>query len=96
MTRGKIENILRKHKQELKKRFKLKEIGIFGSFVRDEQKKRSDIDILVEFKKPIGLFEFMDLEEYLMKILGAKVDLVSKKALKPRIGRHILQEVIYI
>lgn len=96
MTRRKIENILRKHKQELKKRFKLKEIGIFGSFVRDEQKKRSDIDILVEFKEPIGLFEFMDLEEYLMKILGAKVDLVSKKALKPRIGRHILQEVIYI
>jgi len=96
MTRRKIENILRKHKQELKKRFKLKEIGIFGSSVRDEQKKRSDIDILVEFEKPIGLFEFMDLEEYLMKILGAKVDLVSKKALKPRIGRHILQEVIYI
>lgn len=96
MTRRKIENILRKHKQELKKRFKLKEIGIFGSFVRDEQKKKSDIDILVEFKEPIGLFEFMDLEEYLMKILGAKVDLVSKKALKPRIGRHILQEVIYI
>lgn len=96
MTRRKIENILRKHKQELKKRFKLKEIGIFGSSVRDEQKKRSDIDILVEFEKPIGLFEFMDLEEYLMKILGAKVDLVSKKALKPRIGKHILQEVIYI
>jgi len=96
VTRRKIENILKKHKQELKKRFKLKEIGIFGSFVRDEQKKRSDIDILVEFEKPIGLFEFMDLEEYLMKILGAKVDLVSKKALKPRIGKHILQEVVYI
>ena len=96
MTRRKIENLLRKHKEELKKRFKLKEIGIFGSFVRDEQKKRSDIDILVEFEEPIGLFEFMDLEEYLMKILGAKVDLVSKKALKPRIGKHILQEVIYI
>lgn len=96
MTRRKIENLLRKHKEELKKRFKLKEIGIFGSFVRDEQKKKSDIDILVEFEEPIGLFEFMDLEEYLMKILGAKVDLVSKKALKPRIGKHILQEVIYI
>jgi len=96
VTRRKIENLLRKHKEELKKRFKLKEIGIFGSFVRDEQKKKSDIDILVEFEEPIGLFEFMDLEEYLMKILGAKVDLVSKKALKPRIGKHILQEVIYI
>jgi len=96
VTHRKIENILRKHKQELKKRFKLKEIGIFGSFVRGKQKKRSDIDILVEFKEPIGLFEFMDLEEYLMKILGAKVDLVSKKALKPRIGKHILQEVVYI
>ena len=91
-----IEKILRENKPVLRERFKVKEIGIFGSFVRGEQKKRSDVDILVEFAEPVGLFEFMDLEEYLKKILGIGVDLVSKKALKPRIGKRILEEVIYI
>ncbi len=88
-------DILRQHRQELEHKFKVKEIGIFGSYVRGEQKKRSDIDILVEFKEPISLFEFMDLEGYLEKLLGTKVDLVSKKALKPRIGEHIMKEVVY-
>lgn len=91
-----IRGILTQHKQELRKRFKVKEIGIFGSCVRNEQKKKSDVDILVEFAEPVGLFEFMDLEEYLEKLLGTKVDLVSKKALKPRIGKYILEEVVYI
>jgi len=91
-----IKKVLKKNETFLKEEFKVKEIGIFGSYVRGEQKKKSDLDILVEFRKPIGLFEFMDMEEYLAKILGIKVDLVSKKALKPRIGKHILEEVIYI
>ena len=91
-----IREILTQHKQELRERFKVKEIGIFGSCVRNEQKKKSDVDILVEFAEPVGLFEFMDLEEYLEKLLGTKVDLVSKKALKPRIGKYILEEVVYI
>jgi hypothetical protein len=96
ITRKRIEDILRAHRQELKKRFKLKEIGIFGSFVRDEQKKRSDIDILVEFEKAPGLLKFIETEEYLSKILELKVDLVMKKALKPGIGKYILKEVVYI
>lgn len=91
-----IKKILKENEAILRERFKVKEIGIFGSFVRGEQKKRSDLDILVEFEEPISLFEFMDLEDYLKKIVGVKVDLVSKKALKPRIGKHILEEVIYI
>ena len=81
---------------ELEEKYKVKEIGVFGSYVRGEQKKRSDIDILVEFKEPIGLFEFMDLEEFLKNLLGVKVDLVSKKALKPIIGKYILRETVYI
>ena len=52
--------------------------------------------MLVEFEEPIGLFEFMDLEMYLSRLLGVKVDLVSKKALKPHIGQHILKEVIAV
>ena len=85
----KIEEIkakLKEHKEELREKFKVKEIGVFGSYVRGEQKKRgSDIDILVEFKEPVSLLKFMDLEEYLSKLLGLKVDLISKKALKPKI-----------
>ena len=91
-----IKETLRERKKELAKRFKVKEIGVFGSYVRAEEKTRSDIDILVEFREPVGLFEFMDLEEYLEKLLGEKVDLVSKKALKPRIGKYILEEIVYI
>lgn len=91
-----IKEILKQNKKELKNKYKIKKIGVFGSYVRGEEKKRSDIDILVEFAEPVGLFEFMDMEEYLEKLLGVKVDLVSKKALKPRIGQHILKEVVYI
>jgi hypothetical protein len=92
-----IKTVLVEHKEELRERFKVKEIGVFGSYVRGEQKEKgSDVDILVEFEEPIGLFEFMDLEEYLSKLLGMKVDLVSKKALKPKIGEYILKEVVYI
>lgn len=89
-----IKKILEKHKSVMEKQFKVKEIGIFGSYVRGEQEDNSDIDILVEFYEPIGFFAFIDLEEYLAGLLGIKVDLVSKKALKPRIGKYILQEMI--
>ena len=93
---SKIKKLIKHHREKLTERFNVKKIGIFGSYVRGEEKKKSDIDILVEFKEPAGLFEFLDLEEYLEKLLGEKVDLVSKKALKPRIGEYILKEVVYI
>ncbi|HUV79903.1 MAG TPA: nucleotidyltransferase family protein [Candidatus Bathyarchaeia archaeon] len=91
-----IEKILNENKEVLTKQFKVKEIGIFGSIVRGEDKETSDVDILVEFKEPIGLFKFLELEEYLSDLIGKKVDLVSKKALKPRIGKHILREVAFL
>jgi len=91
-----IKRTLLQHKAELRKRFKVETIGVFGSYVRGEEKRGSDVDVLVEFEEPIGLFEFMDLEEYLSQLLGVKVDLVSKKALKPHIGKRIIQEVIYV
>ncbi len=84
------------HKGALKERFKIKEIGIFGSYVRGEQKGTSDVDILVEFESPIGFFKFLELEEFLEGLLDVGVDLVSKKALKPRIGEHILKEVALV
>jgi predicted nucleotidyltransferase len=83
-------------KPQLKERFKVKTIGVFGSYVHGEQTSKSDIDVLVDFEEPIGLFAFMDLEFYLSDALGVKVDLVSKKALKPHIGKRILEEVIIV
>lgn len=91
-----IKKRLRENEHVLREKFSVKRLGIFGSYVTGEERKKSDLDILVEFEEPLSLFEFMDLEEYLIQITGMKVDLVSKKALKPRIGRHILEEVSYI
>ncbi len=91
-----IKKTLEKHKQELKATYKVKDIGIFGSYVRREAKKKSDIDILVEFEDAIDLFDFLELEEHLSKILNIRVDLVMKRALKPAIGESIMREVIYV
>ena len=91
-----IKRTLFEHKADLREKFKVKNIGVFGSYVRGEQKGSSDVDVLVEFDDQIGLFEFMKLENYLSDLLGVKVDLVSKKALKPHIGERILEEVIMI
>lgn len=92
----KIKRILLSHKQDLSDKYGVREIGIFGSYVRSEHRKNSDIDILVELEKPMGFFKFIRLERYLSELLGAKVDLVTKNALKPHIGQRILAEVIYV
>ena len=83
-------------KPSLKERFKVKSIGIFGSYIRGEEKGKSDLDILVEFDEPISLLKFIALENYLSDSIGVKVDLVERSALKPRIGKHILEEVVNI
>jgi hypothetical protein len=87
---------IKKHKPELAKEFNVKELGVFGSFIRGEERIDSDIDILVDFDRPIDLFRFLDLEERLSEVSGKKVDLVSKNALKPHIGKAILKEVQYL
>jgi len=91
-----IKQKIEKQKSFIMERYNVKSIGIFGSYARGEERTDGDIDILVEFQQPIGIFAFLDLEEYLTDLIGIKVDLVSKKALKPRIGKHILQEVVNI
>ncbi len=80
----------------LEKKYNVKEIAVFGSYVRGEQNKKSDIDILVDFKKTPTLLQFIDLEIYLSRKLGLKVDLVLKSALKPNIGKSVLQEAVYL
>lgn len=88
-----IKNILESHKKSLAKKYHISQIGIFGSYARGEHAETSDIDILVDFSSPISLFEFINLEEELSNLLKVKVDLVSRKALKPYIGKNILNEV---
>ena len=92
----KIRKILRQNKPFLLKRYKIKELGIFGSYLRGEEGKRSDLDLLIDFRKSPSFLEFMEIENYLADILGIKVDLVMKSSLKARIGQHILSEVEYL
>jgi len=87
---------IRRNYLVLKDKYKIRTLALFGSYVRGAQKKKSDVDILVEFDEPVGLFKFMALERELSAIIGKKVDLVMKTALKPRIGEYILREAIYI
>jgi predicted nucleotidyltransferase len=95
-THREIEQVLREHKKELSKRYKVKEIGVFGSYVRGEEKKTSDVDILVEFEEIPDLFKFIELERHLESILGTKVDLVRKKALREELRDMILKEVVTV
>ncbi len=96
-TLEEIKIILTKHKQELIEKFSIKNIGIFGSYSRGESTEQSDIDILVEFAVPIG-WEIVDLVEYLEEILGQKVDLVSKGAVKrkPLLLKSIEEDLINV
>ena len=91
-----LKRILQDHKATLKDEYNVIEIGLFGSYTKGNQKKASDVDILVEFEKTIDLFTFVHLKNHLSDLLGVNVDLVTKKALKPKIGERILSETVYI
>ena len=94
-----LENIivkLRKEFPRLQTQFKVSSLEIFGSFVRGEQKENSDLDVLVTFSDPPSLFTFIELEDYLSNLLGIKVDLVMKSALKANIKQRILSEALSV
>ncbi len=95
MGKKEILNIIRNNKKEMEVRYGVRRVGLFGSYVKEKQRKRSDIDILVSFSRDIDLFDFLDLREYLESHLHGKVDLVMESALKPVIGKRILSEVEY-
>ena len=95
-TLSEIKEILRKHKKELKEKYKVKSIAIFGSYARGEQTEKSDIDIMVEFYEPIGL-KIVDLKDYLESILNVKVDLITKNSIhNPYVKKSIEEDLIYI
>ena len=91
-----LKKILQDHKADLKDEYSVIEIGLFGSYTKGNQKKSNDVDILVEFEKAVDLFTFVQLKNHLSDLLGVDVDLVTKKALKPKIGERILSETVYI
>lgn len=93
-TLEEIKKTLERYKHNLNLKFKVKKIGVFGSYSKGENTRGSDADILVEFYEPIG-WELIDLKEFLEKILGINVDLATIKALKPQLKDAILKEVIY-
>lgn len=76
--------------------YKIESLGLFGSYVRDEQHEGSDLDLLISFSEPPSLLKFIELENYLSSILHTKVDLVMKEALKPNIAKRILKEVVML
>ncbi|MEW5937577.1 MAG: nucleotidyltransferase family protein [Candidatus Thermoplasmatota archaeon] len=85
---------LKKHEKEIKDRFGVKKIGVFGSYVRGEQREISDIDIIVEFEKPT-FDHFMDLVFFLENVYGKNVDLVTTRGISPYIAPYIEKEVVW-
>lgn len=91
-----IKRILSENKKVLEKKYKIKTIGVFGSSARGDSTAGSDVDILVEFTRSPDMFEFIKLEKFLGSKLGTKVDLVTRKALKPVIKKNILRETVFL
>ncbi len=83
-------------KPELQRRYKVREIGIFGSWVRGEQHEKSDIDVLVDFEEGADLFDWIGLALYLEETLGCPVDVVPRKALRPELRRAVLEQVVKV
>lgn len=91
-----IATLLLKQKNHFKNDFNVKKVGLFGSFVHSTQTRHSDVDLLVEFNRPIGLLQFARLQLELTDLLQRRVDLVTPKALKPRLKQQVLNEVEWI
>ena len=94
MTQRKALDILNSHRQELKE-LGVKSIALFGSAVRGEARPESDIDVLVEFENPVGIFAFLRRQHRLEELLGRRVDLVTPAALKRQLRDQILKEAVY-
>jgi predicted nucleotidyltransferase len=91
-----IKSVLHAHADELRDRFKVKSLSVFGSYARNEQTERSDVDVLVEYIEPISLFWLVDTELYLDDLLGVKVDLIMKRSIRPEIREDVLREAVAV
>ncbi len=93
-SKQEILSLIKSLQDELKRRYKVKEIGVFGSVVREEQRQASDIDVLVDFEDGADLFDLVGLGLFLEEKLGQKVDVVPKRALREEIRGAVLKEVV--
>ena len=91
MTKEDIKRALFENREVLRK-YKVKSIALFGSYVRNEQKEDSDIDFLVDFQEGATLFDIVELQDSLSELLGKKVSVVSRRGLNKYIGPYILKE----
>ena len=96
MKRSDVLNILHEKRGELSEKYGVKSLALFGSVARDEARPDSDVDLLVEFDRPVGLFAFIGLQQFLENLLGSKVDLGTLRSLKPRLKDSVLQEAIHV
>ena len=88
--------VLRAALPDLKRRWPIRSLAVFGSVTRGEASATSDLDVLVEFARPLGLSEFLALEDALSALVRRRVDLVTRAALKPYIGRRVLDEAVVL
>ncbi len=95
-TKEEILKILRNEIPNLKEKFNVKTIALFGSYARGEQTEKSDIDLLVEFEKPTDFFKLIELEEYLSELLKTKVEVVTPDAIKERLKPYIMRDLAYV
>jgi uncharacterized protein len=93
---ARFRHILRQHLPDLRERYGVASLALFGSYLRGEQRPDSDLDVLVTFREVPGLLRFIDLENHLSDLLGVKVDLVPEESLKPRIGQRVREEALAI
>lgn len=91
-----IKSIILKNIKTLSSKYGVKDIGVFGSYIDNNQKAESDIDILVEFNEMPDLIKFIELESYLENLLQTKVDLVEKSSIRPQLKKEILQSVVMV
>ena len=91
-----IRKIINKHEEILKKKYKVKKMALFGSYLRKQTRKDSDLDIVVEFCESVSLLKLVALENFLTDILGTKVDVVPKEDIRPELKKNILSEAVDI
>jgi len=96
MKKEDVIQTLRAHQSEFTRRYHVKTLSLFGSVARDEAGAESDVDLLVEFSQPVGLFQFIEFQQHLEALLGGRVDLGTPRSLKPRIKDQVLQEAIRV
>ena len=95
MTRNDVIETLRQHMPEIR-RYGVAHLAVFGSLARGEERPDSDVDILVEFSVPVGLFEFVRIQRYLGRLLGRTVDLATPDAIRKEMRARILEEAVYV